>query len=171
MGREFDGIFLEFPLSSLIYVAEDKSKIGEIISWCIVNRANKLVEGSEKERIIEAAEYMGIVVNSTTGTQHNYRQFNNFINDYIIGDAYCRIGKTIMFEAKDGRFDFLQFRVLCAIQSILGKKKKFARITYDRIRYAMHGYRSKTLFFETMPVVKLLTDRQLKRIVDILHSK
>ena len=171
MNRKFDGIFLEFPLSSLIYVAEDKNRIGDIISWCIVNHANKLFCGPEKQRILDAAKFLGVTIPSIKNTLNNYHEFESFISNTLSKDAYCRIGKKLMFESRDGIFDFNQFRVLCAIQSILGKKKKFARITYDRIRYAMQGYRSRTLFFETMPVVKLLTDRQLKRIVDILHSK
>jgi hypothetical protein len=76
-----------------------------------------------------------------------------------------------MFEVLDGRFDFKQFLVLCAFSSILGKKKKFVRITYDRIRYAMYGYKSKKIFEKTDTKIELLTDKQLKRIIDILHSK
>lgn len=169
-----DGIFFDFPLCSIRYIKEDRSLIDYIISWCIVIHANNLEDGTHKERVNSSARYLGVVLGNYSDTMERYNLLNKSIQSQLKlsgKDSYCRMGKMLTFEARDGQFDFNQYRVLCAIHSILGKKKKFVRITYDRIRYAMHGYRSKELFLKSAPNVDLFTDRRLKYIIDILHSK
>jgi hypothetical protein len=173
-GENMDKIFLEFPLCSLIQVGNNYQEVETLISYNIVAHSNKLEFGTEKERIEQSAEHLGIIAGSIQNTKMNYERLNKFTQNFMLEngkDSYCRIGKKLMFEVLDGRFDFKQFLVLCAFSSILGKKKKFVRITYDRIRYAMYGYKSKKIFEKTGTKIELLTDKQLKRIIDILHSK
>lgn len=169
-----DGIFFEFPLCTMSFIKQRK-ELDSVISYCIVTHANKLEHGSHKERCKESAEYFGISGLSYQTRLVKFQKLDSYINEYISTngkDSYCRIGKELLFEVRDGQFDFKQFQVLCAISSILGKKKKFVRITYDRIRYAMYGYRSKSIFFNEKQLgIELLSDKQIKRIVDILHSK
>jgi hypothetical protein len=169
-----DGIFLEFPLCALRFIGNEKSHIDFIISYCIVKYSQTLKHGSKKEKLTESAEFLGITLGNYLNTENKYDQVNSFIQSFTNKygkDSYCRMGKKLTFEARDGQFDFKQFLVLCAIQSILGKQKKFVRITYERIRYAMQGFKSKKVFEQSSQQVELLSDKQLKRLVDVLHSK
>lgn len=169
-----DGIFFEFPLCTLQFI-ESKTDLEYLISWCIVNHANNLTIGSHVKRVSESAQYFCISGSNYETRVKRYRDLNSSINYFITKhgkDSYCRIGKSLLFEVRDGQFNFKQFLVLCAIGSIIGKRKKFVRITYERIRYAMHGFRSKALFDKlNSNGIELLSDKQLKRIIDILHSK
>ncbi len=169
-----DGIFFEFPLCALSFI-KHRDELDCFISYCIVSHTNKLKHGTLKEKCSESAEYFGVSGLSHEARLRKFNAIDSHIQQYISNygkDSYCRIGKNLLFETRDGQFDFKQFHVLCAISSILGKKKKFARITYDRIRYAMNGYRSKSIFLnENTTGIELLSDKQIKRVVDILHSK
>lgn len=169
-----DGIFFEFPLCTLQLISE-KHQLDNIISWCIINHLDKLNTGNIHAKFKDSQSYFNITCPRYELTLEKHDSLNYKIEEFISKygkDSYCRIGKNLLFEVRDGQFAFKQFLVLCAISSILGKRKKFVRITYERIRYAMHGFRSKDLFYKLMPNnVELLSDKQLKRIIDILHSK
>jgi hypothetical protein len=197
--REFDKHFFEFPLSSLIYLANNRERINDLMGYCIVRQTEKvklsnveinnlvrhLIEERNKplygykrdsiyhKKILIGSSHFGVIINNIQGVIDEYDKLNEGIFSYIGRngkDAYCRIGKDLLFEVYKGNFDYKLFSVLCGIQSIL-RDDKFKRITYDRIRYSMHGYKSKTVFEKENPGIKLLTDRQLKRLVDILHAK
>jgi hypothetical protein len=199
--REFDKQFLEFPLSSLIYFATKRERINDLIGYCIIKQSDKvtlsnseitrlaghLLEERDKEsplsgysknstyhkKILIATSHLGVTIFNIQRVIEEHDNLSYAISPYLARngkDAYCRIGKKLIFEVREGIFDYKLFSVLCGIQSIL-RDDKFKRITYDRIRYAMHGYKSKTAFEKENPGIKLLTDRQLKRIVDLLHAK
>ncbi|MDR3594291.1 hypothetical protein [Clostridium sp.] len=197
--REFDKHFFEFPLSSLIYIASNRERLYDLIGYCIVKQTDKvtmttseinnlvrhLVEERDRpledynknslfhKKILIATSHLGVIIYNVRHEIEEYQKLNEAISSYVSRngkDAYCRIGKAIIFETCEGKFDYNLFSVLCGIQSIL-RDDKFKRITYDRIRYAMHGYKSKTVFEQENPGIKLLTDRQLKRLVDLLHAK
>jgi hypothetical protein len=197
--REFDKHFLEFPLSSLIYLDNSRERINDLMGYCIVKQTEKvklsdseinnlvkhLVEerkksiyGYKKEsiyhkKILIATSHFGIIIHNVYCVIDEYNRVLEFISPFITRngkDAYCRIGKELLFDVREGKFDYKLFSILCGIQSIL-RDDKFKRITYDRIRYAMHGYKSKTVYEKENPGIKLLTDRQLKRLVDLLHAK
>jgi len=197
--REFDKHFFEFPLSSLIFLANNRERINDLIGYCIVEQTDKvklsnseinnlvrhLIEerkdslyGYKKEsfyhkKILIASSHFGIIIYNVQNEIDEFNRLNEFITPYVVRngkDAYCRIGKKLIFEVREGIFDYKLFSVLCGIQSIL-RGDKFKRITYDRIRYAMHGYKSRAVFEKENPAIKLLTDRQLKRLVDLLHAK
>ena len=40
--REFDKKFFEFPLSSLIYLANNRDRINEVMGYCIVKQTEKV---------------------------------------------------------------------------------------------------------------------------------
>lgn len=191
LDREFDKIFLVFPLCCLAY---PENPIDLIISYCIVEHSKK-IETNIKERInnipkekipsgfngstahiklVLAAEEMHVILGSCNQSIQNHKLLSSHISNHLLkysNNAYCRIGKALCFEARDGLFPYRQFLVLCGIQSILGNRKKFQRITKDRIRFAMYGYKSKTVALTEMKNEKLLTDRQITTTVEILNSK
>jgi hypothetical protein len=197
--REFDKNFFEFPLSSLIYLANNRERLNDLIGYCIIKQADKVTSSNNEinrlfghllderdspllsynknsiyhKKILIATSQLGVTIYNVQREIEEHTRVCKAISPYIIrngNDAYCRIGKKLIFEVREGKFDFKLFSVLCGIQSIL-RDDKFKRITYDRIRYAMHGYKSKTVFEKENPGIKLLTDRQLKRLVDLLHAK
>lgn len=192
-----DKIMFDFPLCCLSYPLVDREKIGMIISYCIVehskkiktnveNRVNDYLEENKSpagfnkkllshKRLLLAGKEIGISLGYIPQTISSHETLSNYINNYTFkngNDSYCRIGKSLCFETRDNHFQFRQFSVLCAIQSILGKTKKFKRITKDRIRFAMHGYKSKQVALKELNGENvLLTDRQLGTVIDTLHAK
>ena len=190
--RTFDGVFLEFPLCVLSI--KDEKWIDKIISYCIVeyaksvktnvrsriNRIEELPEDFDKHNIKEcqiilAAEELRITIGSLKQTIYNHNELEIYINAFIgkYGkQPYCRIGKQICFEARDGMFDQMLFRVLCAIQSKLGKRKHFRIVTRDEIIRRIYGFKTKDVFDkEHDPNVKIIGIKKLKRLTDILEAK
>jgi hypothetical protein len=190
-----DGVMLEFPLCCLSYPVDNGQKVGMIISYCIVEHSKKVssfihkrirelgrelpVDFDEIEelhsKIVLAGDELGITVSSIKNTLCHHQLLLNFISDFTDKygkDAFCRIGKKLCFEARDGKFEYSLFTVLCAIQSILGKRKPYCRITKDRIRYRMNGYRSKKIAeMEIIDKSLLLSDRQIGNRIKILYGK
>jgi len=194
--RHFDGIMLEFPLCCLCYPIENKEKVSMIISYCIVEHSKKIeininqrVKEYPKEklpfgfdktskahcRILLAAEELGVKLGDIYDTYDQHEKLQKHISNFIIKhgkDAYCRIGKDLLFDVYKNGFPYRQFAVLCGIQSVVGKKPLFKRVTKDRIRYTMLGYKSKTVALAEMDKGQmLLTDRQLGSTIQILHAK
>lgn len=188
---------LEFPLCSLSYPGNDKYKVGMIISFCIVENSKKIKTNVEERidsllseknkpagfnknypehrRLWLSADELKIMLGDVYSTIESHREIHNHISKFELKygkDAYCRVGKGLCFETRDGIFPYRQFAVLCAIQSILGKSKKFKRITKNRIRYAVLGYKSESVAMkEKINIENLLSDRQIGIIIDVLHSK
>lgn len=182
----------EFPLCCLSYPSSNKLDLN--ISYCIVEHSKKIEskidsriseldkypsdfnrKNEKHKKILLAGDELGVILGSVTGTIANHNQLSSYINNFKIKhgkDSYCRVGKKLLFEVRDSQFDYRSFSVLCAIQSILGKSKKFKRITKDRIRYAMLGYKSKAVALAEMTKgTMLLTDRQIGTVVEVLHAK
>ncbi len=190
-----DEILLEFPLCCLAmdYIEEDI--ISHIISYCVVRRSHKIDTQIEKRieyytgkfpedfnpesetdcQILLASKELGLSISTIQINNKRFSNVSNFIQEYEYKygkDAYCRIGKNLLFETRDGKFQYKSFTVLCAIQSIIGKRKPFTRIIKDRIRYRMVGYKSKDIAHKEMNGEQLLlTDRQLGTIINFLYTK
>lgn len=192
-----DKIMFEFPLCCLSFPVDELKKIEMIISYCIVQHSRKIESKIEKrvnellgfqkiptgfnkkslthKKILLAADELGI----SLGNIHNNIQSHELLFEHIKNyklkhgkDSFCKVGKALCFETREGQFPYRQFAVLCAIQSVIGKKAKFKRITKDRLRFAMHGYKSKEVALKELKGdVKLLSDRQLGTAIEILHAK
>ncbi|MBU1097320.1 MAG: hypothetical protein KKB34_12625 [Bacteroidetes bacterium] len=191
--RKFDKKFFEFPLCLLSY--NDPKIIDKIISYSIVkysqkvkieveNRANMCVgiydghfdwDKKEDLQLIIASKELGIKLSTLSYSRKCYQELNNYVEYFVKmhgNDAWCRIGNSLLFETRDKRFAEQDFRILCAIQSDLGKQKKFSRIVLDKIRYRMYGYKSKDIYNSiNEDHYKLLTDKQLRSRIDKLHAK
>jgi hypothetical protein len=125
-------------------------------------------------KILKSTSYFSITLRSIGRTIKIHENVSRYISNFVFRngkDSYAAIGKNLAFECRDGGFNFEHFKILCAINSIIGKKKKFVRITYDRIRFAMSGYRSKGIFEVEKPRIDLLTDKQLKNRIEFLNAK
>ncbi len=190
-----DGVMLEFPLCCLSYPEDEKIKVGMIISYCIIEHSKKVTSFIHKrirelERelpsdfedydevhsiVVLAADELGITVSNIKSTLLNHKMLNEYVNDFTAKygkDAYCRIGKKVCFETSNGKFNYSAFTVLCSIQSILGKTKHYCRITKDRIRYRMLGYKSKPIAEQEMQGnTILLSDRQIGSRINVLYGK
>lgn len=190
-----DKIFIEFPLCCLAYPGMDKAKIDLIISYCIVENSKKIQTQIDEriddyiwkippgfnkklksdKQILLSSKELGISLGNFFRTKENHSILSQYISNYEFKygkDSYCRMGKKLCFEARDGIFPYRQFAVLCAIQSIIGKTAKFKRLTKDRIRFALLGYKSKAIAQkEITPEQILLTDRQLGTTIELLHAK
>lgn len=189
-------ILLEFPLSCLAYPVQEKEKVRMIINYCIVEHSKKIEtnidarikeydeqklpsgfdrRNSRHRRILLAAKELDIICGNITGTISDYEKLSKHISNHQIKfgkDSYCTIGQSICFDTMFGKFPYRQFAVLCAIQSCLGKKAKFKRITKDRIRFALMGFKSRSIAVQSLRGdEKLLSDRQIGIVIDILHSK
>jgi len=199
MERNFNKIFFQFPLC-LLTISNDKEEIiNSIISYCIVEKAlsykydvldisdfgfdedtiqDELYDYDFDEpfhnKILKAADFFSIKLGSIKRNINTHEKLRKFISDFQFKsgkDSFAAIGKELAFDCRDKGFNFEHFKILCAINSIIGKKKKFVRITYNRIRYAMYGYRSKTIFGKVGPNITLLSDKQLKNRIEFLNAK
>jgi hypothetical protein len=191
--RTFDGKFIEFPLSCLSYPTD---KMESILAFCIMKEARKIkylhknnAKGINEEYfpqdfdkndkwcllITIAAFNLRIKIKSYARIKELGSAINIYVNNYTEkygDDAYCRIGKNLFVDTMNKRFDYKQFTVLCAINSIIGKQSEYKRITKDKILYRMLGYKSKEIFCSEYKLdVRLLTRRQLERIINSLHEK
>lgn len=180
-------------------ITDKEEMINNIISYCLIEKANTyeydVLDISEfgfdedtvedklndydrdnplHNKILKSANFFSI---SLGGIEHNIKRHEkvskhiNYFTAKYGKDSYTAIGKNLAFDCRDKGFNFDHFKLLCAINSILGRKKKFARITYDRILYAMNGYRSKTIYEKEQPKIKLLSSKQLRSRIEFLHAK
>jgi len=190
-----DGILLEFPLCCLAFGNSKEERLEHIISFSVVEYSVK-IKTKVKQRIVIlggtapydfdseidshcqlllASDELCLKLRDINYNLQRHSTLSKFIENYRIKygkDAYCRLGKSLCFEVKDGRFDYNLFAVLCAIQSNIGKKKKFFRITKKNIRYRMYGYKTQRIAVaEHLSPDLLLTDRQIGRRIEMLHAK
>lgn len=191
--RTFDKKFFEFPICVLIYCKTDREKLLELISYCLVEMAicvdaefEKLdlrnyklpIDFKENKefhiKIICVAYDYGLEFQSIKTTVIQWQRMKMFTVSFQAKygkDAICRIGKQLLIETIKGIFDLKELLVLCAIQSVIGKKKIYARITYERIAYCMMGYRKRDISITENMYQQRLSDRQVAICVSKLHNK
>ncbi len=197
--ENLDKTFFQFPLC-LLTISKDRDEIiNNIISYCVCEKAlsykydvNNISEFGYDEdtiqkkfydydfnnplhnKILKAANFFTITLGSIGRNIKTHEKVSKFISNFEFRngkDSFAAIGKNLAFECRDKGFNFEHFKILCAINSIVGKRKKFVRITYSRIKYAMHGYRSKVIYEKEKANVDLLSDKQLKHRIDFLNAK
>ncbi len=199
MDDNFDKIFFQFPLCLLSMSNNKGEVINSIMSYCIVEKAisyaydvldisefgfdedtiqDKLYDYDSDEplhnKILKSADFFSVKLGSIRSNIKTHEKVSRYISNFVLKngkDSYAAIGRELAFDCRDKGFGFEHFKILCAINSVIGKKKKFVRITYDRVKYAMHGYRSKAIYEKEKPNIKLLTDKQLKNRIEFLNAK
>ena len=191
-------VFLNFPLC-LLSKEQDKVKlINLILNYCLVEKALSYEEDYEPteeqitdfeenyksynpsnslhNRMIKALDFFEFTLGNFNFTITQYYDAKKYINNFEEKngkDSYAAIGLDLVWDCLGKGFGLEHFKILCAINSILGKRKKYVRITLDRIRYAMHGYRSKAVYNKSnhRSTKMLLSDKQLKNRIDFLNNK
>ena len=99
--------------------------------------------------------------------------YSSFTSEYQ-QDSWAHIGSDVFWKAKSGELDYIYFAGICGINAILGDNCTYKRITMSRIRAAINGYKSETIYLkeEKENPGKMLTiaDRELyrkiKKLVD-----
>ena len=159
---------LHFPLCLLSRDIDERTIIDDLIGFAIYNSAMKLPEevvdceiedlfdfpGDYEEdnydhiKMCAYAERVGISLGSlhSISTRHGFCQ--SYVDNYEIEygkDAWTQFNSKIIFNVRDGKFSYELFSIICAINAILGKEAKYKRITLERIKAAMNGYKSNEI--------------------------
>lgn len=165
MKKGYDKIFIEFPIYCFSYCGNEKEKLRDVILYCIADKALKvpareiidycymkasdfIYEDIIHKSIASAAEDFGFVVNSIEEVTKCWLELKERQLDYedkYGKDAFCRMGRQLTEEVIKGNFGFREYKVLGAIQSVLGKKRIYSRITYELLSYRVMGFKTKTI--------------------------
>ena len=142
-----------------------------------------------------SSKIIGVSNISFAGHVKKYNQIENMIYEFESRngkDATVKINKGLLFEVRDKKFDERLFHIYAGIKAVVCTKD-IKRITVERIKYAMHGFKSKKVCGAegvcynklnngkevlmqlnsggfNMTVCELLTDRQIKTSIDKLRK-
>jgi hypothetical protein len=171
-----DGIFFEFPLCCLIYVGGKRERLAHIAHYYIFNKVYRMDKSIDLlVRIKIAEDTFNYKIDDINIAAKNYMFISGLLNrnTEINGkEPYCRVGKEILVETIKGKFEFQLFSLLAAISAVLGKTAQYKRITKDRLRYAMIGYKAKGIYYcDKKGNLAPSLDRVIGRLVDILEDK
>jgi len=106
--------------------------------------------------------------------RNDYDSLRSYLFSYKLKygeDAYCRIGKQILEETKRKVFDEKNFRFLCALSSVLGKKSLFKRVTKEILAVRMLGYKTKDICCAELVSPKILSRGQIDRLTKRISGK
>jgi len=188
--NKFDKKFIEFPLICLSYIQNDRNRLKDILRMCIVDIALKSTLNTDidygqvqakdfdfdnpiHKEITAIANNYNVVLDSYEKATNNWLDLKTISINYEKSfgkDAYCRMGKELTIDAINGNFSLREYLCLAAIQSILGKRKRFLRITYEQIAYRMLGYKSKLIAHE-LGYADILSPIQIRKSVMKLMKK
>lgn len=191
MKNQFDKIFLEFPLMYLNYVGDCPERLNDLIEILVVDKALKTTisfsidytkikiydfdkENPVHRKIIAAAKMMNVNLVSVERAITYWLDMKTRQLDYeekYGKDAVCRIGKKLTEDVIEGYFGLREWKVLAAIQSILGKQKPYLRITYEQISYRILGYKRKSIAITESKDLDTLSSQQIKTSVNKLLNK
>lgn len=191
--KKFSKKYLNFPLCCLTYPG--KNYLDLVIAYSVVKYSQKIEESldprlcrydkdyphgfddsnEEHIKILLGAAELNEKIQSIPYLLDRFELMDKHVTEFedkYGNDAYCSIGKELIYETKNKIFSEELFRILCAIQSVLGKKTQFSRITKETIRFRMWGYKSKKIFEAKNPSdIKLFTDRVIGKRIELLVAK
>ncbi|MFC1552690.1 hypothetical protein ACFL6P_09045 [Candidatus Latescibacterota bacterium] len=145
---------------------------------CILEDDEKIPQDYNEENklhgmILVARKRKGITGGTIKSFIKEHKQAKAYVKDFerrFGYDAPVQINKDLCFKTRDGKFDYKMFKVICAINSVIGKEAKFKRITVKQIRHRMNGFKTQVI----MDKVKKeccnnkdyieLTDKQIERL-------
>lgn len=189
-----------FPLYALRYSKDYRETLDFIISYCIVEYgywlySNHTLTSQNYSRIQQAVEQnqisnfdyendehyyfilasiqQGVAIHNIETVLFKHKRINNFISQYEHyhrKDVRVKVHRDLLVETRDGKFAFDLFRVYCAIKSILGIKP-FCRITSERIKYCMLGFKSKKVFELEKCTDTLFSRGRIDYRINILSNK
>lgn len=176
-------------------------RIKSIIEFAIVDEALKIPDDA-LEKIFDADDYPEIerwdpddyihqkmlitaerkdraVINCFSLFQ-SYESLSEYIEKFELRfgkDMWTRIGTALTSDTINEIFEYELFAIICAINGILGTQAAYKRITLNRIRAAMNGYKKYQIFEVFSKSGKLpqnnlsaINDRTLYRKLDKLYK-
>lgn len=191
---------LYFPLYSLRYSTDHAKTLDYVLCYCIVEYGYRLYSnfslksgdnawiertvtnnpvknfnyGNEEHfYIVFAALRYHMKIYDINSLLEKHKAINSFISyyEYKYGkDVRVKVHIELLLDAKDNRFPYDLFRLYCGIKSVLGKKP-FCRITSDRLRFRMQGYKSQKVYEMEFGQDKLFTRRQIEARIEKLINK
>ncbi|MDP4176314.1 MAG: hypothetical protein Q8933_20200 [Bacteroidota bacterium] len=136
----------------------------------IKNKDDDRIAYEEAIKIVSASITEDIPVTSIEDVKKQFCLVDSLINFFVKhtnSQPYCRISRDLLLQMSRGNFDGDLFRILCAVKAIIGSKKPAMRITYDRICYAMYGYKSKDAY----DIISLSDDKLCDRRVETMTRR
>lgn len=191
--------YFSFPLIALTYPTNFRDFCDTLMCYCLIEYAKKTTDrdldehlddcldkwnskksaddfemnNEQHEKILVAAHKLGIITHSIITDISANKKLSKWINEMqnkLGKSANVWINKGFVFDARDGAISENDFKVLCAINSIIGNKT-YCRITKDRIRYRVLGYNSKSTYEKNNKGENYLSDRQIGTIIERLAEK
>lgn len=191
----------KFPLCLLAQGESIDERLHNIMEFAIVNEAIKIPDevlekdfseedySEEKEwdpgnlihqKMLITAKRKRKIINDCFCVFNNFEAISEYLDDFELKfgrDMWTRIGVNIAWDTLKGNFEYELFAILCAINGILGAKDVYKRITLERIRAAMNGYKKYPIYKEISQSGNLpknniseITDRTLYRRLDKLSE-
>ena len=188
-----------FPLCLLAQDGSIKKRLNNIIDFANVNDAIKIPEDVLEEifdeddyteitkwdpdndihkKMLITAQRKGLRINDCFSVLKTYEAVSEYVTKFELEygqDMWTRLGASLTWDTYKGIFEYELFAIICAINGILGTKATYKRITINRIRAAMNGYKKYQIYQEFCKSGKLpknnlsdINDRTLYRRFDKL---
>ena len=132
------------------------------------------------QKILIASKRKSTTIYDCFSVFRKYEAVSDYKNSYELkfgGDMWTRIGVDIAWDTLKGDSEYELFAILCAINGILGTQDAYKRITLERIRAAMNGYKKYEIYDKISQSGKLpnnnlsgIKDRTLYRRLDKLSE-
>lgn len=198
-----DATYLQFPLCCLFYGDNERERVITLTCYAVFRagarmfdppnfkpliefleekrKNNQLPLGFDRDYIAHgfglfAAERMGIKFPDFKGAWDRCQSMEEHVFNYEKQhgpDAQVRIKTAFVFSALAGRISYREFAILCGLYSIIGEKA-MTRVTVDRVRHRMLGYRTPSIMAADLPYrydkAKPLTNRQVEYTLAKLHQ-
>jgi hypothetical protein len=188
---------LTFPLCLLSFQDTIKERMQYIIHYCVVTRLSRIKEKTINEilqkitpprdfnpdndihrMIIVNAYELGISLGSVVETIAEGNKALQFVIDYerrYGSDAWAQVDMKLVFDTRNGAFNYNSFSILCAVTSILGKEAdKFKIIASEQIQCRMNGFKTSAILEEEVRLRELkiidLPYKQLLRKIDAVSK-
>jgi len=177
--------YFQFPLCLLAFGEDYKERLEHIVSYCVCEQARrtnpKFPRSARNASLDDAATFLGVTIGSPDSTLSRWKEADSFVcrwERHYGKDALVRIATSLLWEAHNNSgVSYREFSILCAINSIIGKRRFVAkRITEPSIRARAAGFKSWEIVHLELPSdesrkARLLTEDQLRYTLEKLHRR
>jgi hypothetical protein len=177
--------YFQFPLCLLAFGKDYKERLQHIVSYCVCEQARRtnptFPESTLDSSLDQAASFLHVSIGSYDRTISQWKEADSFVDRWkgrYGKDALVRIGTSLLWEAHNGTgVSYREFSILCAINSIIGKRRTTPRrITEPRIRARAAGFKSwhvaqSELESDKRGKERLLTIDQVRYTLKNLHQR
>src|SRR5436190_17228520 len=143
--------YFQFPLCLLAFGEDYKQRLQHLMSYCVyeqAKRSNPKFPRSARNRLLdEAATFLRVPIGSHENRMRQWKEADSFVREWeqrYGKDANVRIGTSLLWEAKDDSgVSYREFSILCAINSIIGKRRSIPKlITVPSVQARAAGFKS-----------------------------